>query len=191
MWVLLSLLTIFLVVEIDMPYRDGQVEIYGESFRRWEEDSLDQVMAWLRRTLPIQQYSLAVCFICLYHIGGQVYHDHDQVGMVRRVLRNAKFDRIYLFALVKLGPLCPRPHSPLRCQWLQYDRFRPKFRTHDDRAPLRFLCKAWATVSPFIFELLIFFFLVAQAVCSSIRNVFRPSSLIAWRVVDSEMATKM
>ena len=191
MWVLLSLLTIFLVVEIDMPYRDGQVEIYGESFRRWEEDSLDQAMSWLKRALPIQQYSVAVCLICLYHMGFQVYHDHDQVGMVRRVLKNAIFDRIYLFALAKLGPLCPSLHSAVRCQWLQYDWFRPKFRTHDDRSPVRFLCKAWAIVSPFSFEPLILFFLVVQTVFFSIRNDFRRSSLIVWRVEDSEMATKM
>ena len=60
-----SVLYLFLVIEIDMPWKDHLEEKYGESFRPWAEEDLQQAMGNIITALPHNRLTTIVSFIFL------------------------------------------------------------------------------------------------------------------------------
>ena len=47
-----SVFSLFLVIEIDMPWKDNCEDKYGDSFRPWTEDDLQQAIGNIIAALP-------------------------------------------------------------------------------------------------------------------------------------------
>ena len=48
------------VVEIDLPYDDSQMERYGEAFKTWQEEDFSQFMGGLTSTLVAGALAIVV-----------------------------------------------------------------------------------------------------------------------------------
>jgi len=55
-------LSLFLVIEIDMPWKDNCEEKYGDSFRPWTEDDLQQAIGTIIAALPHNRLTTIVSF---------------------------------------------------------------------------------------------------------------------------------
>ena len=82
-----SVFSLFLVIEIDMPWKDNCEEKYGDSFRPWTEDDLQQAIGIIIAALPHNRLTTIVSLIFLtLTIRFQVYHSPEQRGFVHKVL---------------------------------------------------------------------------------------------------------
>jgi hypothetical protein len=52
----------FLVVECDMPWKDGLESKYGDSFRPWTEDEFQEAIRTVTATLPHNHLTTVVSF---------------------------------------------------------------------------------------------------------------------------------
>ena len=60
-----SVFYLFLVIEIDMPWKDNCEEMYGDSFRPWTEDDLQQAIGNIIAALPHNRLTTIVSLIFL------------------------------------------------------------------------------------------------------------------------------
>lgn len=56
-------ISLSLVVEIDLPYRDSQVAEYGDNFARWNEEDFSRFVGSLTAALPLSPLTLVVQFL--------------------------------------------------------------------------------------------------------------------------------
>ena len=53
-------LHVFLVVEMDIPWDDGQVSHYGESFKAWQEAEFEIAVNAIKDACPFSQLAFVV-----------------------------------------------------------------------------------------------------------------------------------
>ena len=58
---------LFIVVEMDIPWDDSQVQNYGQSFKAWGEDEIESALAGIKESMPMNRLSYVVihCFFKL------------------------------------------------------------------------------------------------------------------------------
>jgi hypothetical protein len=54
--------TLYLAIEVDLPFKSNQVGDWGESFRAWAPERIEELGAIIHHLLPYQQFSLIVFF---------------------------------------------------------------------------------------------------------------------------------
>ena len=61
---------LFVVVEIDLPYKNSQVADYGDNFAAWGEEDFSAFISSLTAALPLSPLTLVVSIVICFTLSG-------------------------------------------------------------------------------------------------------------------------